>query len=98
VVAWLGVAAWLPAQVAVDTCRVVRGGGHDRWDRVPVRDEAARRAVATLLLSASPGTYVAAVEPGALAVHRLGGRPSRLEHHAGGTGLLEPPGPQRGTR
>lgn len=71
------------AQVVHDVVRLagrLRGGFAER--RIPPdRRTAGRTGALTLLLSVTPGTYVAQVAPGRdrLVVHRIGPRPDRLE-------------------
>ncbi|GAA4062124.1 hypothetical protein [Actinomadura miaoliensis] len=69
----------LPGRIAADTARVLAPRLHGQWDQMSVGRQAARRGAVTLLVSASPGGYVAAVDPdrGVLTVHRLTRAPTR---------------------
>ncbi|WP_147339529.1 hypothetical protein [Actinomadura spongiicola] len=90
--------ARLPAQIAADTARVtVRGAGGGHWTRPAVAPGPAARGAATLLLSASPGTYVGGVDPdrGLLRVHRLAPGPSPFERRLERAGLIADPAPGR---
>lgn len=79
-------AAELPAEIVWDArwlALPARGGGFGevRPRRPRGRGGPSRLGLVTLLVSTSPGTYVAQVVPGRdlLVVHRLGDRPGRLE-------------------
>ncbi|MCQ0013173.1 hypothetical protein LUW76_03095 [Actinomadura madurae] len=81
----------LPAQIVADTARIaVRGASGGRWVTLAAAPGTAGRGVATLLLSASPGTYVGGVDParGAVRVHRLAGGPSPFERRLRDAGLV----------
>ncbi|WP_412517804.1 hypothetical protein K8Z49_06010 [Actinomadura madurae] len=81
----------LPAQIVADTARIaVRGASGGRWVTLAAAPGTAGRGVATLLLSASPGTYVGGVDParGAVRVHRLAGDPSPFERRLRDAGLI----------
>ncbi|MBE1536348.1 hypothetical protein [Actinomadura algeriensis] len=89
--------AWLPPQVAADTVRVLlRGGTGGRWIRLRTAPGPSGRGAAALLVSASPGGFAGAVDPGRrlLLVHRLGPGPSPFERRLARTGLIAevPPG------
>ncbi|WP_165964619.1 hypothetical protein [Actinomadura sp. KC216] len=84
----------LPAQITADTARIiVRGAPGGRWTDLAVAPGPADRAAATLLLSASPGAYVGAVDPehGRLRVHRLARGPSPSERRLRRAGLVTGP-------
>jgi multisubunit Na+/H+ antiporter MnhE subunit len=73
---------WLPVQIVIDSLRLARPGTRGHFAEVrPAHPEVVRSGPAMLVLSASPGTYVTAVdaERGTLTVHRIGARPDRLE-------------------
>jgi multisubunit Na+/H+ antiporter MnhE subunit len=73
---------WLPVQIVIDFLRLARPGTRGHFAEVrPAHPEVVRSGAAMLLLSASPGTYVTAVdaEGGTLTVHRIGTGPDRLE-------------------
>ncbi|MES9544288.1 hypothetical protein, partial [Actinomadura sp. NPDC000600] len=87
--------ARLPAQVVSDTARVtLRGASGGRWTALAVAPGPAARGAATLLVSASPGSYVGGVDPdrGLLRVHRLAG-PTPFERSLRRAGLVDDPGP-----
>ncbi|MCW2901132.1 MAG: hypothetical protein JWO67_3397 [Streptosporangiaceae bacterium] len=75
-------ALWLPVQILADSLRLARPGTRGSFAEVrPDRSDVLRSGLAMLLLSASPGTYVTAVdtERGTLRVHRIGPGPDRIE-------------------
>ncbi|MFV2172933.1 hypothetical protein ACFHW2_23010 [Actinomadura sp. LOL_016] len=83
--------AWLPPQIAADTLRVlVRGGTGGRWSSVRSAPGPAGRGAAALLVSAAPGGFVGAVDPGRrlLSVHRLTPGPSPFERRLARIGLI----------
>ncbi|MEU8124860.1 hypothetical protein AB0C21_39630 [Spirillospora sp. NPDC049024] len=87
--------ARLPAQVVSDTARVtLRGASGGRWTPLAVAPGPAARGAATLLVSASPGSYVGGVDPdrGLLRVHRLAG-PTPFERSLRRAGLVDDPDP-----
>ncbi|MFI0447086.1 hypothetical protein [Actinomadura sp. 6N118] len=73
-----GALALLPVRIVEDTVRVL-WSPQGVWGEIRV-GRGAQGAV-TLVVSASPGAYVGAVDPehGRLVVHRTGGRTSALE-------------------
>ncbi|TDD33583.1 hypothetical protein E1287_19315 [Actinomadura sp. KC06] len=86
--------ALLPGQIAADTARItVRGAAGGRWTDLAVAPGPAGRAAATLLMSASPGAYAGAVDPGRglLRVHRLARRASPAERRLRDAGLITDP-------
>ncbi|GGU01928.1 hypothetical protein GCM10010177_71580 [Actinomadura citrea] len=91
--------ARLPAQIVADTARItVRGATGGHWTTPAAPPGPAARGAATLLMSASPGTYVGGVDPerGLLRVHRLTG-PSPFERSLRRAGLIDDP-PAQGPR
>ncbi|TYB41318.1 hypothetical protein [Actinomadura chibensis] len=86
--------ALLPGRVVADTARIaVRGASGGDWTRLSVAPAPAARGAATLLMSASPATFVGAVDPerGLLRVHRLTPGPSAFERRLRRTGLVTAP-------
>jgi multisubunit Na+/H+ antiporter MnhE subunit len=86
-VAWLRWLLPLPGQILADAVRLVRPRGELARLGLPADDRAAAlRGFAALAVSASPGTFVADVDPDRndLVVHRIDGRPSALERGVGG--------------
>jgi hypothetical protein len=86
--------ALLPAQIVADSARVaLLGASGGIWTPLAVAPGAANRGAATLLVSASPATYVGGVDPehGLLHVHRLNRDPSAFERRLRDTGLVQDP-------
>ncbi|TYC16601.1 hypothetical protein [Actinomadura syzygii] len=86
--------ALLPWRIVADTARIVaRGASGGDWTRLSVAPGPAARGAATLLMSASPATFVAAVDPGRglLRVHRLTPGVSAFERRLRRTGLIAAP-------
>jgi hypothetical protein len=89
-----GPLALLPVQITADIARItVRGAAGGDWTPLAVAPDPARRGAATLLMSASPGTYVGGVDPGRnlVRVHRLTPRPSPFERRLRAAGLIGGP-------
>ncbi|QKW36330.1 hypothetical protein HUT06_21760 [Actinomadura sp. NAK00032] len=85
--------ARLPVQIAADTARItVRGASGGHWTRLPAAPGPAGLGAATLLLSASPASYVGGIDPehGLVRVHRLARGPSPFERSLRASGLLGP--------
>jgi multisubunit Na+/H+ antiporter MnhE subunit len=81
-VSWLRRLLPLPGQILADAVRLTRPHGGFAELRLPDDDRAAAlRGFATLVVSASPGTYVAGVDPDrdVLIVHRITDQSSALE-------------------
>lgn len=76
----LGRLLLLPPQILRDSTLLIRPGPRGGFTEVPV-PPCRGSGVVTLVLSVSPGTYVAQVTPDrtSLLVHRAEERPSRLE-------------------
>ncbi len=80
--AWLRWLPRVPVQILADSVRLLRPRGEFAEIHLPGdRRSAALRGFASLVVSVSPGTYVADVDTDrdVLIVHRIGGRPSALE-------------------
>jgi hypothetical protein len=85
---WLRWLTPLPAQIVRDSARLARSGARGEFAELSLpADEraAARRGLASLAISTSPGTYVADADPDrdVLVVHRIGRHPSAVERRIG---------------
>ncbi len=90
---WLRWLVLLPVAVVADTCRVLvlplrgpaGGQGRGQLRTIPLPDtppgDATRRALATIVVSITPGTFVVDADPDAdqLVAHSLVGGPPRMD-------------------